>query len=117
MSQAVHIKNGYNYSGYNFITASTLPIGSMDTTPTQGSTKPVTSDGIYQVTKPFVGAQGSIAGIGGTVPAPQVGDEDKFLKSDGTWSSLSTADAPMPLNPSASQIEDFPDGAIWIVTE
>ena len=48
MSQPIHMKDGYNYSGYNFINGSIMPIGSMDTTPTQGSTKPVTSNGIYE---------------------------------------------------------------------
>ena len=63
MSQAVHIKNGYNYSGYNFITASTLPIGSMDTTPTQGSSKPVTSNGIYEADNAIDTKIGSLSSL------------------------------------------------------
>lgn len=33
----------------------------------------------------MVGASGSIAGIGGTVPAPQPGDEDKVFNGRGEW--------------------------------
>lgn len=35
----------------------------------------------------FTGTDGTSAGISGLVPAPAVADADKFLKSDGTWSS------------------------------
>ena len=34
------------------------------------------------------GATSEIAGQSGFVPAPQVGDQDKFLKGDGTWSEV-----------------------------
>lgn len=33
----------------------------------------------------FTGATSSDDGAAGRVPAPQAGDEDKFLKGDGTW--------------------------------
>ena len=33
----------------------------------------------------FSGATSSDDGAAGRVPAPQAGDEDKFLKGDGTW--------------------------------
>ena len=36
----------------------------------------------------FVGATSSAAGGHGLVPAPQVGDEGKYLKGDGTWSEV-----------------------------
>ena len=34
---------------------------------------------------PFTGATDSADGLGGLVPAPSAGDEDKVLKGDGTW--------------------------------
>lgn len=37
----------------------------------------------------FTGATSSVAGANGLVPAPSAGDEDKVLKGDGTWQSLS----------------------------
>ena len=33
----------------------------------------------------FVGANSTTNGVKGVVPAPQAGDEDKYLKGDGTW--------------------------------
>ena len=79
MSQPIHMKDGYNYSGYNMgggdasetITyaqwlqltpeqqangdyyipdwsGSIVPIGGFDTTPTEGSINPVTSNGIHE---------------------------------------------------------------------
>lgn len=37
----------------------------------------------------FVGTDGVSAGSAGLVPAPTIGDQDKYLKSDGTWSEVS----------------------------
>lgn len=36
----------------------------------------------------FVGASSLISGSKGLVPAPQVGDDTKFLKGDGTWGAV-----------------------------
>lgn len=33
----------------------------------------------------FSGATSSAGGVAGRVPAPGAGDQDKFLKGDGTW--------------------------------
>lgn len=38
---------------------------------------------------PFVGATSSTNGSEGLVPAPAAGDQDKFLKGDGTWGNAS----------------------------
>ena len=35
----------------------------------------------------MTGATSSVAGVHGLVPAPAAGDQDKYLKGDGTWSS------------------------------
>lgn len=37
----------------------------------------------------FVGTDGTTAGTAGLVPAPTVSDTDKYLKSDGTWATVS----------------------------
>ena len=34
----------------------------------------------------FVGATSSTDGAAGRVPAPETGDENKYLRGDGTWS-------------------------------
>lgn len=39
----------------------------------------------------FVGATASKAGAGGTVPAPAAGDQEKFLKGDGSWVKIPQA--------------------------
>ncbi len=36
----------------------------------------------------FVGATSTKAGAGGTVPGPAAGDQDKYLKANGTWSKI-----------------------------
>ena len=38
----------------------------------------------------FTGATSSTAGTAGLVPGPLAGDEDKYLKGDGTWGTVST---------------------------
>ena len=38
--------------------------------------------------KVFSGTDGVNDGVKGVVPTPEVGDEDKFLKGNGTWSTL-----------------------------
>ena len=39
---------------------------------------------------PFTGTDGTAAGAAGLVPAPAVGDTNKYLKSDGTWATVSS---------------------------
>lgn len=39
--------------------------------------------------KVFVGTDGNVAGKSGLVPAPKTTDDDKYLKSDGTWATVS----------------------------
>ena len=38
-------------------------------------------------------ATASAAGSAGLVPAPRAGDQDKFLKGDGTWTDVSASSA------------------------
>lgn len=39
----------------------------------------------------FTGATSGTAGVHGLVPAPAAGDQDKVLKGDGTWGTVTTA--------------------------
>ena len=40
----------------------------------------------------MIGATATTAGEAGYVPAPQAGDEKKFLRGDGTWAEVATTD-------------------------
>ena len=40
----------------------------------------------------MTGATADRAGVSGAVPAPQAGDQDKFLRGDGSWASISIPD-------------------------
>ena len=40
----------------------------------------------------MIGATATTAGSAGYVPAPQAGDENKFLRGDGTWVEIATTD-------------------------
>lgn len=75
-----------------------LPHGAIefDNVPGAGGTPVVWSENMGQTTTialpvydPFTGATASTAGTEGLVPAPATGDVDKYLKSDGTWGTVS----------------------------
>lgn len=51
----------------------------------------------------FIGATSITSGASGNVPSPQAGDENKFLRGDGTW-------AVFILGTSSSTV----NGAMWI---
>ena len=55
----------------------------------------------------FTGATSSSAGVAGIVPAPAAGDQNKFLKGDGTWANVSTTDTKVEQNISSANT-DFP---------
>ena len=46
-------------------------------------------DIFQEINEGFVGATAEANGKAGLVPAPKAGDQDKFLKADGTWASIS----------------------------
>lgn len=45
-------------------------------------------DVIQLISDEFTGATAEAAGTAGLVPAPQIGEQDYFLKGDGTWSPI-----------------------------
>lgn len=53
----------------------------------------LTTDSNYKlIAKTMTGASAGAAGTVGVVPAPAAGDEDKVLKGDGTWGTISTVE-------------------------
>lgn len=63
------------------------------------------SAGIFQ---DFKGATASTDGLGGKVPKPLAGQQEKFLKADGTW-----GDVPKSFNTDGHLV--FPNGAeLWV---
>lgn len=53
----------------------------------------------------FVGATASIGGASGLVPKPNAGDNEKFLRGDGTWATPT-----FTLGTTSSTVE----GAMWL---
>lgn len=80
------------YRGDRGAAAYAAAITNVDSTPTKNSTHLITSGGVKDAL-PIVmsGASASASGTSGLVPAPAAGDEDKFLKGDGTWSTIPSA--------------------------
>lgn len=81
------VKVGDNLS----INAETGVLDATDTTYTAGTNVSISEENVISATDTtysnFVGTDGTTAGTAGLVPAPATTDEDKFLKSDGTWAS------------------------------
>lgn len=84
----------------NFVTSSDLPTVNDGTlTITQNGTTVGTftandaDDATIALTdttySPFTGTDGTAAGTAGLVPAPTTSDTDKYLKSDGSWATVS----------------------------
>ena len=66
----------------------------------------VSSGETYSV---FTGATSSTGGHSGLVPEPSIGDQDKFLRGDGSWGTPANTGAGIALNSVASGVE----GALW----
>lgn len=54
----------------------------------------------------FTGTDGVIAGTAGLVPAPTASDDDKYLKSDGTWASVSGGGSITPVQTTGTSQTD-----------
>ena len=69
-----------------------LVISATDTKYTAGSNVQISSQNVISATDTtythFTGATASTDGIQGLVPGPLAGDEDKYLKGDGTWGTV-----------------------------
>ena len=53
-------------------------------------TTTITASEPSQTIEEFLGATSSASGSSGLVPAPGIGDQDKYLKGDGSWASIDT---------------------------
>ena len=69
--------------------------------------KDVPSDAIFTDTtySNFTGADSIVGGASGLVPAPSAGDESKYLKGDGTWSSISSITIDQTYNSSSANAQ------------
>lgn len=78
------------YRGDRGAEAYAAAVTNVDSTPTTNSTHLVTSGGVKAaLPSDMTGASSSAAGTHGLVPAPAQGDQDKYLKGDGTWDAFS----------------------------
>lgn len=93
---------------YDAVAQKWVNIG-VDAAPTQNSSNPVTSGGVYSaLPSTMTGATAGADGAGGLVPKPNAGDENKVLTGAGTWGSLDgkvdkTDIAPVEATATASQ--------------
>lgn len=111
---------GYAYQHvagkYNQNKADTLfEVGNGTGANARGNALEVFSDGHINVNGPiyqngsvltfddFKGASSTANGKHGMVPAPSIGDEDKYLKGDGSWAELDIPD-PIPTGGFAGQV-------------
>ena len=101
-------------------TSTESPDNANDTQSSTGKTQSSRSWALYSKTKAqeaaesagvfqdFKGATASTDGNGGKVPKPLAGQQEKFLKADGTW-----GDVPKPFNTDGHLV--FPNGAeLWV---
>lgn len=57
----------------------------------------------------MIGATATTAGSAGYVPAPQAGDENKFLRGDGTWADVPTTDVDLTEYAKKTEVETMLD--------
>jgi len=53
------------------------------------SGNPITDSADIDMVAELMGATDSVDGVGGIVPAPLAGEDDEFLRGDGTWAVVS----------------------------
>lgn len=61
-----------------------------------GGSQPVTIITNFGSAAEMTGATSEEAGASGTVPAPQAGDDTKFLRGDGSWQEAGGGESPGP---------------------
>ena len=97
--------NGW-YAGK--VTVGVAPTNNMDV-----ATKKYVDDNLAD----FVGATSQSAGTHGFVPAPTILDENKFLKGDGTWSSLNEYVAITQAEYDALSQAEKQNGQLYFITD
>lgn len=58
----------------------------------------------------MIGATADTAGGAGLVPAPQAGDQNKFLRGDGKWVEVATSDVDLSEYAKTTEVEAMIDG-------
>ncbi len=77
---------------------------------TAGSHIQISNNTISATYSDFSGTDGTDDGTNGLVPAPTASDADKYLKSDGTWSTVSSSGSDVTITPSlprGTKIADY----------
>ena len=79
--------------GNNLTVDANGTLDATDTTYTAGTNVQISAGNVISATdttySAFTGATSSVAGASGLVPAPVAGDQNKVLKGDGTWGTIS----------------------------
>lgn len=79
-------------AGSNISISAGNEISATDTKYTAGTNVSISDQNVISATDTtythFTGATASTDGVQGLVPGPLAGDEDKFLKADGTWDTV-----------------------------
>lgn len=65
----------------------------------------------------FSGATSEINGLSGLVPAPKTGDENKFLRGDGTWATVSSGGSSSGGGSGLDTVPSNVYGACWFSTD
>ena len=78
----------------------------------------ITSD-IKSIVAPdsMTGSTSSTAGASGLVPAPAAGDQDKFLRGDGTWANIDVPDIQYSTTDLTAGTSPLATGAVYLVYE
>lgn len=86
----------YNGTGYTLAYTSEIPTNTSELINDSGFITGIGSNDVITAlgytpasNSAFTGADGTNAGSSGLVPAPSATDNDKYLKGDGTWASVS----------------------------
>ena len=85
-----------------------------DTTYSAGTNIQISAGNVISATdttySDFTGATSGTAGTSGLVPGPLAGDQDKYLKGDGTWGTISSTDTVYYIN---NPLEDLTTFSIY----
>ena len=82
-----------NKTGHDLGLANADEIKNIEVTPSYNSGKKIAQIDVSGETNniyiPYMrGATATLGGEGGIVPTPQIGDKDKYLRGDGTWTEI-----------------------------
>ena len=93
MTGDTNIPEVKTYTAGSNITISGNEISATDTKYTAGTNVSISDQNVISATdttySAFTGTDGTAAGSAGLVPAPATSDTDKYLKSDGSWATVS----------------------------